>query len=332
MKTTYSISLFLGLTLIVYSLTSLKEGSTFEISNWETPKVVYPADNPYSDASANLGSTLFFETLMSRDTSISCQSCHQLNEAFADHLPLGTGVDNKTVTRNTPTLFNIGFHPYMMKDGKFARLEDQALGPIKDHREFNMSPDKILERLKTVPIYDKLSKEAFGTPLTIEIIQKSLATFQRTLTAFNSPFYDFMRGDLKAISEEAKRGWKLFNDPKINCISCHKGYDFTDYSFQNNGLYKVFADSGRYLITHNKLDIGKFKIPTLRNVGITYPYMHNGSVKTLEEVLAHYAKGGIKSKNKSKNIKGFELSKESERDLIAFLNSLTSKKYLEKEE
>jgi cytochrome c peroxidase len=97
-------------------------------------------------------------------------------------------------------------------------------------------------------------------------------------------------------------------------------------------MYKVFADSGRYLITHNKLDIGKFKIPTLRNVGITYPYMHNGSVKTLEEVLAHYAKGGMKTANKSKNIKGFELSKESERDLIAFLNSLTSKKYLEKEE
>ncbi len=243
---------------------------------WKFPEVEYPVDNPLTDASINFGGSLFFETLLSRDRSVSCQSCHLISQAFADHLKVGEGIEGRKVTRNTPSLFNVGFHPSLMKDGKFATLEDQVLGPINDHREFDLNPEEVEKRIAAIPMYQEMSQQAYGEPVSIEIIQKALANFQRALISKNSSFDDYMKGGVDSISMSAKRGFNLFSSDELNCTACHSGFDFSNYSFQNNGLHEVYLDSGRALITHSSGDIGKFKVPSLRNIALTYPYMHDG--------------------------------------------------------
>ncbi len=296
--------------------------------SWERPELVFPEDNPFSESSIELGGALFFEPLLSRDTTITCQSCHLLTEAFADHLPLGEGIKGRHVTRNTPTLFNVGFHPYFMADGKFGTLEEQVLGPINEHREFDMTAEAVVERLKSVPLYNDLSLKAYGQPLSIEVVQKSIANFERILFSDSSRFDQFKRGEIKLTAQEMK-GWTLFNSPELNCIQCHNGYNFTNYSFQNNGLYTVYKDSGRAPITKEETDLAKFKVPTLRNITITHPYMHDGSFTSLEAVIEHYASGGKKHPSQSDLIKGFDLTAEDKKALIAFLETLTDKRFLD---
>lgn len=320
-----SILLF-GVLLIAAGLYAFQ--SKEKLDEWVYPEVKHPSDNLPTEARINLGSDLFFETLLSRDSTISCQSCHKIDEAFADHLSLGEGIKGRHVTRNTPSVFNIGLHPYMMKDGKIPSLEAQVLAPINEHREFDMSPEEVVQRLQTRPYYVSLSKKAYGKTIDIDVVQKSLAVFQRIIKAENSPFDAYMRGDDTSLTEKQKRGWKLFQTEELNCIQCHSGFDFTDYSFQNNGLYQNYVDSGRALVSGQQEDIGKFKVPSLRNVAITYPYMHNGAVSSLEEVLAHYASGGQQHANQSEFVKGFELNKADQEALIAFLQSLTERRFL----
>lgn len=307
------LSLFLGYSKLDHAHSSDK---------WKRPEVVYPEGNPASEASVALGSSLFFETLFSKDSTISCQSCHMINESFADHLPVGEGIKGRTVTRNTPSLLNIGLHPYFMADGKFQSLEDQVLGPINEHREFDMSPEEVVTRLKTVPIYNKLSLEAYNEELSIEIVQKALANFERMLTADNSKFDQYMRGKVELTPQE-KQGWELFTNAELNCIQCHGGYNFTNYSFENNGLYITYADSGRALITKEQKDLAKFKVPSLRNVALTYPYMHNGAFNSLEAVIDHYASGGKRHPSQSPFIQGFSIDPEEKEALLAFLNTLS---------
>lgn len=307
------------------------QDATIKQGNWERPTIIFPEDNPISDASIELGSNLFFETLLSKDSSISCQSCHMITESFADHLPVGEGIKGRKVTRNTPSLINIGLHPYFMADGKFSSLEEQVMGPINEHREFDMSAEEVVARLKDLDTYKRLSKEAYGEELSIEIIQKALANFQRILNSQDSKFDLYMKGEVELSSEEMN-GWKLFNQSGLNCIQCHSGFNFTNYSFENNGLYSIYQDSGRALITKTPEDLAKFKVPSLRNVAITFPYMHNGSIKTLEEVIKHYASGGSGHQSQSELIQGFSLEPQQESDLIAFLNTLTEERFLEKNE
>lgn len=306
------------------------EDSSMEQSSWERPIIEFPEDNPYSDASIELGGALFSENLFSRDTSISCRSCHLTSEAFADHLPLGEGIQGRHVTRNTPTLLNIGFHPYFMIDGKFESLEDQVLGPIVEHNEFDMTPELVVQRLRALPYYNKMSQAAYQEDISIEVIQKALANFQRVLISDDAPFDDYMRGESQ-LSPEALHGWTLFKSDRLGCISCHNGYNFTNYSFQNNGLYEVYKDAGRALITENPSDEARFKVPTLRNIMLTYPYMHDGSMKTIDEVIDHYASGGKNHPSKSEGIRGFELTKEERAALVAFFHSLTGAGFLDTE-
>ena len=317
--------------LIVFSFTI----GTTEITNenvsiyeWKQPSVKFPSDNPFSESSIKLGGELFFENLLSKDSSISCKSCHQITEAFADHLPVGEGILGRTVTRNTPTLINIGLHPYFMADGKFNSLEEQVLGPINEHREFDMSPEAIISRLKDIPRYKELSNTAYKEDINIEIVQKALANFQRIITSEDSKFDQFMEGKIK-LTQKEKTGWKLFQNSKLNCIQCHSGFNFTNYSFENNGLYTSYSDSGRALITGKKQDIAKFKVPSLRNIAITYPYMHDGSVKSLEEVIDHYSSGGKGHISQSTLIKGFTIQDNEKEALIAFLKTLTENRFIE---
>lgn len=295
---------------------------------WEFPEVLHPADNLPTDERVHLGSDLFSETLFSRDSTISCQSCHKIDEAFADHLPLGEGIKGRHVSRNTPSLLNVGLHPYLMKDGKSVSLEEQVLLPINEHREFDMNPELLIDRLKSREYYTTLSQQAYGKDIDIDVVKKALAVFQRVLKSENSRFDAYMRGDEQSLTVEEKKGWVLFKSDRLQCSKCHMGFDFTDYSFQNNGLYSNYLDSGRALVTGRKEDIAKFKVPSLRNVAITYPYMHDGSVESLEEVIAHYASGGKKHENQSEYIEGFELNEEEKSALIAFLHSLTESSFL----
>lgn len=325
-----SLIVFVSLTTIFLASFNFTKGG--EIEKWEMPEVKFPEDNPLTEESINLGSALFSETLFSKDSTVSCQTCHASFMALTDQLPVGEGTFGRKVTRNTPTLNNIGLHPYFMKDGKFATLEEQVLGPLKDHREFDIEPDELIERLSTVNYLQEMSNKAYGSDLTIEIVQKAIANFERILVSKDTPFDAFMRGDKDAITESAKNGYRLFRSDKLKCIECHSGFDFTDYSFQNNGIYKVYQDSGRAVITKEKSDIGKFKVPTLRNLNLTFPYMHDGSFKSLEEVIKHYESGGLHSKNQSKFIKGFKLTESERQNLIDFFSSLTEYRYIEMEE
>lgn len=297
---------------------------------WKRPDVNYPTDNPNSQASVELGSALFFETLLSKDSSISCQSCHLISEAFADHLPIGEGIKGRLVTRNTPSLQNIGLHPYFMADGKFKSLEEQVLAPIHEHREFDMTEEEVITRLQSVAIYNQYSQAAYGQEITIDIVQKALANFERALVSDNSRFDQFMRGEIE-FSKQEMRGWELFKAPRLNCTECHNGYNLTNYDFENNGLYKTYQDSGRALMTKDANDLAKFKVPSLRNVTMTYPYMHNGSFHSLEDVIDHYASGGQGHSSQSDFIKGFEIGLEEKKALIAFLKTLTEERYIEGE-
>lgn len=311
-------------TLGILVLVSIVVAWSFADQNtgWERPEIPEVKGNPLTDESIQLGGALFGELLFSQDTSISCQSCHINVDAFADHLPVGEGIKGRTVTRNTPTLFNVGFHPSFMIDGKFASLEDQVMGPIMDHREFNMDPEELMKRLKTVPFYDELSEKAYGQPLTLEIVQKAIANFERVLISDDSRFDRFMKGEAE-LSAEEMRGYALFSSDELQCSGCHGGYFFSSFEFENNGLYEQYGDSGRALITGLDRDIAKFKVPTLRNIALTYPYMHNGSMETLDEVIDHYASGGADHIHKSERIHGFDISEDDKDALIAFLNALT---------
>ncbi|MFK8038134.1 MAG: cytochrome-c peroxidase [Crocinitomicaceae bacterium] len=314
---------------ICIGLISFNTTTIGEIGKWEMPKVQFPIDNPFSIESIELGNALFGERLFSQDTSISCQGCHMTHMALTDQLKVGKGVFDREVTRNTPTLNNIGLHPYLMRDGKFQTLEEQVLAPLEDHREFNIEVNELMDRLKSVSYLDAMSQKAYGSDLTIEIIQKAIANFQRVLVSKDTPFDAYMNGDGTAISVSAKNGYQLFKSDRLNCIKCHSGFDFTNYSFQNNGTYEIYNDKGRAIITNNKEDIGKFKVPTLRNLKLTFPYMHNGSFQSLEDVISHYKNGGANSKNKSPLIRGFELTATEQKDLIEFLNSLTEYRFLQ---
>lgn len=317
---------------ISISLISLSTNDSGKIEKWEMPEVIFPEDNPLTNERVELGGALFSERLFSQDTSISCQTCHSTFMALTDQLAVGEGVFGRQVTRNTPTLNNVGLHPYFMKDGKFNTLEEQVLGPIKDHREFDIEPEELLKRLKTVSYLNDMSLKAYDSELTIEIIQKAIANFERILVSKNTPFDAFMKGDRTAISKSAINGYELFKSKELNCIECHSGFDFSDYSFQNNGTYKVYADSGRALITKDKTDIGKFKVPTLRNINLTFPYMHDGSYKSLEDVIENYRLGGKNSETQSSLISGFKLTSKERQNLLDFFSSLTEYRFLDSED
>ncbi len=321
-----TLGLLISMCIGLISFSTIQVG---EIEKWELPEVQFPKDNPLTNESIELGAALFSETLFSQDTSISCQTCHSNFMALTDQLKVGEGVFGRQVTRNTPTLNNIGLHPYFMKDGKFKTLEEQVLGPIKDHREFDIKPDELVRRLKTVSYLREMSIKAYNSELTIEIIQKAIANFERILVSKDTPFDAYMQGNKTAISESAINGYKLFTSDALNCVKCHSGFDFSDYSFQNNGTYKVYVDSGRALITKDKADIGKFKVPTLRNIDLTFPYMHNGSFQSVKDVITHYETGGKDSNTKSHFIKGFTLSSLERQNLVDFLSSLTEYRFLE---
>jgi len=225
--------------------------------------------------------------------------------------------------RNSPSLFNVAYHPYFFREGGNPSLELQILGPINDEEEFNFSLPEIIERLKDDTIYNALAQKSYQKSLDAFVITRAIASYERTLISANSKYDSFINGIENALSDLEKEGMNLFFSERLKCSNCHNGFNFTNYNIVNNGTYQVYKDLGLFRISTNENDIGKFKTPTLRNIELTAPYMFDGSFKTLDDVIEHYNSGGKNHPNKSELIKPLNLNDSEKEALKAFLLSLT---------
>jgi len=292
------------------------------------PEMEYPQDNPYSEEGWLLGKHLFFDTRLSKDGTKSCASCHAPELAFSDKTAISLGVFDRPGNRNSPPLFNIGYHPYFTREGGVPTLEMQVLVPIQEKHEFNTNIVDLAAILQQDSLYNRLSKEAYGQEFGHFVLTRALATFERGLISKNSKFDQFAAGNTQALNKEEIDGMKLFYSKRTNCFACHSGFNFTDYSFANNGLYETYSDPGRMRLTGEASDNAMFKVPSLRNVAVTGPYMHDGSITTLEGVIAHYSSGVKAHTNKSDLVQILNLDEAEKKALIAFLECLTDYQFL----
>ena len=293
------------------------------------PEPKIPANNQLTKARVELGKKLFYEPLLSLDSTITCASCHILSKGMADNLPISPGVHGANGFRNPPTLTNVAYLDLINKDGGVVKLGLQALVPIEDHDEMNVSIREVSRRLNEDSIYVKMAQRAYGRRPDPFVISRALAAFQRTLISGNSRYDQFHFQNKKdVLTASEKRGMELFFSERLNCAACHSGFNFTDNSFRNNGLYAEYEDKGRQRVTSKEEDNGLFRVPTLRNVELTFPYMHDGSVATLSEVIDHYASGGVGHRNQSNLVSGFEITKSEKMDVIAFFKTLTDSSFI----
>jgi cytochrome c peroxidase len=286
----------------------------------------FPPDNPFSDAKATLGRKLFFDTALSGPRTHSCGTCHQQSLAWADGRARALGVNGQTLALRSPTLIDIWTVPVLGWDGKFPDLESVAFTPILSPGNMGMpSAEEAVRRINENPEYAPLFADAFDTPeVTQRKIELALATFERTITSPDAPFDAWIKGDERAIGRAAKRGFILFNG-KANCAACHSGPSFTDGSFHDIGSATGGdVGRGRLFPTSEKLRYA-FKVPTLREIDRRAPYMHDGSVASLQDVIALYDKGGIDRPSRSDDIRPLHLTRREKNDLLAFLRTLTAK-------
>jgi len=285
------------------------------------PNISFPADNAYSKSRWELGKKLFFDPILSIDSTKSCASCHKPELAFADELAFSPGVENRPGTRNSPSLANVAYQPYLLREGSVPTLEMQVLVPIQEHNEFAHNIVDIAQELALIEEYVQMSKAAYGQEPNPFVITRAIANFERSILSGNSNYDKWMNGSYQALNASEQRGLTLFTG-KANCSACHSGFNFSNYAFENNGLDSIYQDIGLMRFTGLESDRSKFKVPSLRNVGLTAPYMHNGSIQSLAEVIEHYNAGGLPHKNKSNLIKPLQLSSTEKSDLLAFLISL----------
>ena len=292
------------------------------------PQPYIPEDNSITAKRIELGKKLFFDKMLSRDSTLSCASCHVPKFAFTDRKPKGIGIRNQEVSRNTPTLTNVAYQDKFLLDGLNPSLEAQVNIPIHETKEFDFSVILVSERMKKSSEYMQLSFDAYGEEPSPRVLTKAIATFERTLISGNSA-YDkyYFQGDSTALSQSQKRGMHLFKN-KLYCSECHSGFNFTNGGLTNNGLYLSYPDSGRMRLFGKEKDRAIFKVPTLRNIAVTYPYMHDGSIEKLEEVIEHYSSGGKNHQNKSTLVKPFVISEYEKADLITILKALTDSTFL----
>ncbi|NJB86988.1 cytochrome c peroxidase [Lewinella marina] len=308
--------------------------------------ILYPADNPSTAAGVALGERLFFDPILSADSTISCASCHQPGRAFSDGLPLSIGIDGLAGNRNTPGLTNVGYyHLPLFWDGRATNLEEQALHPVGTAHEMGGSWPEVIGHLSGTEDYPHWFLEAFGTSdIDSTLVGRALAQYQRTLVSRDSKYDRVLRGEASYTSAEAL-GHALFFDlgddpggdhaglPTAECAHCHTPPHFTNQRFENNGLDEApdldaFPDAGRGAVSGNPFDNGKFRTPGLRNVALTAPYMHDGRFATLEEVIDHYDSGGRYAENRSANVHALGLSPGQKAALVAFLHTLTDTSFV----
>jgi cytochrome c peroxidase len=290
---------------------------------WPQPPTNIFKNNPLTEEGFQLGRKLFYDGRLSRDGNFPCSSCHQQFAAFAtyDH-DLSHGFNNQFTTRNAPPLFNLAWSRYYDWDGGVNHIELQPLVPINAPNEMAENLDSVLARLRKDTAYRRMFKAAFGTPaINSQRMLKALAQFVGSLVSYNSKYDKVMKGQAKFNSAEA-RGYALF---KARCNTCHREPLFTDYSFRNNGLdvNPYLKDYGRMCITGNPSDSLKFKVPSLRNVSVTFPYMHDGRLYSLYNVIDHYSKGIHQSATLDSSLrKGIPFTEEEKDDIVYFLHTL----------
>lgn len=297
-------------------------------SGWPAPPL--RADNPLTEASVQLGKALFFDDRLSMGRGVSCGSCHLPGHAFSDTVALSAGVQGRLGTRNAPTLANTAYHPLLNRDGGAPTLEQQVLNPLFDEAEMNVDPQQVVELLRTDPWVSTMSMRGYGRPFDLFVLTRAIANYERTLIGGTSRYDRHLLGDTNALNAAEKRGLQVFNGAG-NCTSCHGGFDFSDHGFHNVGAGMSHAeDNGRERITLDPADHGKFKTPTLRNVARTAPYMHDGSLATLEAVVQHFNTGGPGHPNLDPLVIPLHLSAEQQQDLVAFLRSLNDEAPLDR--
>ena len=308
--------------------------------------------NPLTRAKIELGRQLYFDTRLSADSTVSCASCHDPAMGYTAHTTTGVGIGGQKGGRNSPVSFNRILSGKQFWDGRVDSLEAQAVGPIANPIEMGFTHEGVVKRLGEIPVYKKQFDKVFGE-LTIDRVGQAIAAFERTLVTSPSPYdyheelLPFAKMDAEDIAEDeelaakyatvkaaveahpmsasAKRGRDLFFG-KANCTACHVGANLADEQYHNLGvgMDKPEPDLGRFVVTKDAKDTGAFKTPTVRNVALTAPYMHDGSVATLEEVVAWYDKGGHPNPHLSDKIKPLNLSDEEEADLVEFMKACTS--------
>jgi len=287
-----------------------------------------PADNPLTPEKIALGKQLFFDTRLSSDRTVSCATCHNPDESWADRSRVSTGVGHKMGKRNSPTILNAGYSIPQFWDGRAIYLEKQAVGPVENPLEMDLPMPQLLARLDASPGYRRQFVAIFGAEATAANVAKAIASFERTITNPDSPYDRYLMGDERAMSPAALRGRKLFESTRLGCANCHSGAYFSDSEYHNLGIgYSSgkYADVGRYDVTKDPKDMGAFRTPTLRNVAVTPPYMHDGSLATLTDVIDLYDRGGIPNPNLDKGVKPLRLTQTEKSELVEFLKSLTGR-------
>jgi cytochrome c peroxidase len=294
-------------------------------SPWQRPAAApAPADNHVTAARVELGRALFFDPRLSAKGSLSCASCHNPALGWSDGLPTAVGHNMKVLARSTPTIVNAAFNPLQMWDGRKGSLEEQALGPFGADEQ-NLPLEELEQRVQSIAGYSPMFEQAYpGEPITRTTIAKAIASFERTVLSDGSAFDQWIAGDQDALSPAAHRGFDLFVG-KANCATCHQGFNFTDNGFHNVGVRDNGApDVGRFAFKKVASLQGAFKTPTLRDIALTAPYMHNGCYGTLEEVVEHYVRGGDAKDHLSPDVRPLDLAAQEKSDLVAFMRSLTS--------
>ncbi len=286
------------------------------------PEQTVPADNALTPERVALGKTLFYSTELSRTRTLSCASCHDPALAFSDARAVSLGVDDRAGTRNAPSLANVGYAPNFLREGGVPTLEMQVLVPIQEHNEFDMNIIDVVERLRSDADLMRLSRDAYGRELDAFVLTRAIAAFERTLVSGRS------RADGGVLTSAEERGKTLFFSERTSCSQCHGGFLYTNHTFANNGALERYTDPGRARLTNAPEDSAVFRVPSLRNVAVTAPYMHNGTIGTLREVVDTYDRGGYPHRNKDPRIRPLGLSDTERADLVAFLESLTDATFL----
>jgi cytochrome c peroxidase len=331
------------------------------------PEPNVPRDNPMSVEKVRLGRRLFYDRRLSRNQTQSCGSCHLPSRAFSDGLTVAVGSTGENTPRNAMGLTNVGYAAALTwSNPVMLELERQALVPMFGENPTELGligqEGELLRRLREDALYVRMFRQAFASdaePVTVTNVTRAIASFERTLLSYNAPYDRFARGDASALSDSAKRGLELFNSERLECYHCHSGFNFSDATvhvgappreapFHNTGLYNIDGrgaypapNRGVFDSTNRPEDMGRFRVPSLRNVELTAPYMHDGSIATLEAVIDHYAAGGRRitegpnagdgstSPLKSDLVRGFTLAPQEREDLLAFLRSLTDRQFID---
>lgn len=292
----------------------------------EKDSLVIPEDNPLTTEKVELGKLLFFDKRLSANDTIACASCHMPSLAFTDGQPVSAGIHGQKGGRSAPTAINRAFSSAQFWDGRAATLEEQSVGPFANPIEHGFKDhDELVAKVKSIAGYQPLFEQAFGSPaITVDLIGKAIAGFQRTLLSGNSDYDRFTQGnEEQALSANAQNGFRVFLG-KGQCLRCHFGFNFTDEQYHNLGVgsNKKESDVGRQAVTNKPEDMGAFKTPTIREIAKTAPYMHDGSLATLREVVDFYDQGGIANPQLDPVIKPLNLTEQEKKDLVEFMESL----------